>query len=95
MPSITRTELVERFAQRFPEKTFKEVQACADNLLQFMSESLAVGKRIELRGFGSFNLRRVPAHTGRNPKTGESVAVQETIRIHYKCSKDILKKLNR
>lgn len=95
MTSINRSELVECYAQRFPGKTFREVQACADSILEFMTESLAVGNRIELRGFGSFSLNTVPARIGRNPKTGEKVAVAERKRIHFKCSKAILYKINR
>lgn len=95
MSSINRSELVERYAQRFPGKTFREVQTCADCLLGYMSEILASGDRIELRGFGSFSLNTVPARIGRNPKTGEKVAVAERKRIHFKCSKAILYKLNR
>lgn len=95
MSSINRSELVERYAQRFPGKTFREVQTCADCILEYMTESLVQGNRIELRGFGTFSLNTVPAHIGRNPKTGEKVAVAERRRIHFKCSKAILYKLNR
>lgn len=54
-----------------------------------MSETLASGERIEIRGFGSFSLHHRPPRTGRNPKTGESVSLNEKFVPHFKPGKEL------
>ena len=73
----------------------KDCDLCVRALLEYMVSSLAVGKRIEIRGFGSFAVNLRPARVGRNPKTGDSVLVPEKKVPHFKCGKDLKLKLNR
>jgi len=67
--TITRSELVERLAQAFPQLLPRDVELAVKTLLDTMSQALAEGKRIELRGFGSFVMHHRPPRQGRNPKS--------------------------
>ena len=73
----------------------KDCDLCVRAILEYMVASLVKGKRIEIRGFGSFAVNLRPARVGRNPKTGDSVLVPEKKVPHFKCGKDLKLKLNR
>ena len=78
---MTKSELMARLAEVFAEKhsdsalQAKDVEYSVKVLVDTMTRALAKGQRIEIRGFGSFDLNERPARTGRNPKTGERVQV--------------------
>ncbi|MFP2931877.1 HU family DNA-binding protein, partial [Pyxidicoccus sp. 3LG] len=74
---MTRSELIERIVARAPHVPRREVEAIVHAVFESMCQALVAGKRIELRGFGVFSVRTRRARTGRNPKTGQSVAVPE------------------
>ncbi len=82
----------ELFLQAFE---VKDCDLCVRAILEHMVSSLAEGKRIEIRGFGSFAVTVRPARVGRNPKTGDSVLVPEKRVPHFKCGKDLKLRLNR
>jgi integration host factor subunit beta len=86
--SITRSELVELLAQQFPQLLPRDVELAVKTLLDTMTHALAQGKRIELRGVGSFVLHHRPARVGRNPKSGEQVMIPEKKVPHFKPGKD-------
>ena len=92
--AILKSEIIEKLVNRFPQKTTNEIACAANELLDHMIFCLAQGERIEIRGFGTFNHRRVDGRLGRNPKTGEVVSVPPKTKIMFKCSKNILVKLN-
>ena len=71
---MTKSELIEAIARRQSHLPAKDVELAVKHLLEVMSNSLANGERIEIRGFGSFSLHFRPPRIGRNPKTGEAVA---------------------
>ena len=73
--AILKSEIIEKLVNRFPQKTTNEITSAANELLDHMIFCLAQGERIEIRGFGTFNHRRVDGRLGRNPKTGEVVTV--------------------
>ena len=72
----------------------KDCDLCVRAILEYMVSSLVAGRRIEIRGFGSFAVNLRPARVGRNPKTGDSVLVPEKKVPHFKCGKDLKLKLN-
>ena len=72
----------------------KDCDLCVRAILGYMVSSLEAGRRIEIRGFGSFAVNLRPARVGRNPKTGDSVLVPEKKVPHFKCGKDLKLKLN-
>ena len=72
----------------------KDVELAVKHLLDLMSDSLAKGQRIEIRGFGSFSLHYRPPRIGRNPKTGEAVALSGKYVPHFKPGKDLRERVN-
>ena len=72
----------------------KDADICVRAILNCMSSSLVAGKRIEIRGFGSFAVNLRPARVGRNPKTGDAVSVPEKKVPHFKCGKELRLRIN-
>jgi integration host factor subunit beta len=70
------------------------VELAVKHILELMSEALASGERIEIRGFGSFSLHFRPPRMGRNPKTGDSVALAGKHVPHFKPGKDLRERVN-
>ena len=68
---MTKSELIARLAERFPQLVAKDADFAVKMMLDAMSEALVRGDRIEIRGFGSFALNYRPPRVGRNPKSGE------------------------
>ena len=91
---MTKSELISRLAQRFPVLTHKDVEVAANSILDAMSDQLAQGERIEVRGFGSFSINVRPPRRGRNPKTGEQVMVPEKHVPHFKAGKEMREVVN-
>lgn len=85
---MTKSELIERLAERsdLPKKRAEEAVNC---IFDALAESLADGRRIEIRGFGSFSLKQHRAYVGRNPKTGDEVPVARKHSIHFKVGKEL------
>jgi integration host factor subunit beta len=86
---MTKSELIVRLSERFPQLVAKDADYAVKMILDAMTESLARGDRIEIRGFGSFALNFRPPRTGRNPKSGERVQVPEKYVPHFKAGKDL------
>ncbi len=92
--SMTKSELIERIAARQPQLSIKDVELAVKTVLEDMSEMLANGGRIEIRGFGSFSLHFRAPRIGRNPKTGESVDLQGKYVPHFKPGKELRDRVN-
>jgi len=84
---MTRSDLVEELATRFSQLTHRDAEHAVKTLLDAMSDSLVRGNRIEIRGFGSFSVNQRPPRMGRNPRSGESVAIPEKRVAHFKPGK--------
>ncbi|CAN5127434.1 integration host factor subunit beta [soil metagenome] len=84
---MTRSDLVEELAARFSQLTHRDAEYAVKTLLDAMSDTLVHGNRIEIRGFGSFSVNRRPPRLGRNPRSGESVAIPEKRVPHFKPGK--------
>lgn len=91
---MTKSELIESIARKQKHLPGKDVELAVKHLLELMSEALAEGKRIEIRGFGSFSLHYRPPRLGRNPKTGEAVALSGKYVPHFKPGKDLRDRVN-
>ncbi len=92
---MTKSELIEVLAHKNSDLPFKDVEHAVKTLLEHMSESLANGERIEIRGFGSFSLHYRPPRLGRNPKTGETVALTGKHVPHFKPGKELRNRVNK
>ena len=84
---MTRSDLVARLAERFPQLTQRDTEFAVKTILDAMSDALARGHRIEIRGFGSFSISRRPPRVGRNPRSGEQVTIPEKLVPHFKPGK--------
>ena len=84
---MTRSDLVEELAARFSQLAHRDAEHAVKTLLDAMSDTLVRGNRIEIRGFGSFSINRRPPRMGRNPHSGESVAIPEKRVPHFKPGK--------
>ena len=94
MKSMTKSELIAKLAARFPQLVMKDAELSVKAILDAMTEKLAGGKRIEIRGFGSFSLNYRPPRLGRNPKTGEKVQVPEKYVPHFKAGKELRERVD-
>ncbi|MEX1196937.1 MAG: integration host factor subunit beta [Pseudohongiellaceae bacterium] len=92
---MTKSELIERIAARQTQLSAKDCEFAVKAILEYMSQVLSEGGRIEVRGFGSFSLHyRVP-RIGRNPKTGAPVALSGKYVPHFKPGKELRDRVNR
>ena len=92
---MTRSELVRELANHFPSLTQADVSAAVTLLLEAMSDAMARGDRVEIRGFGSFSTHVRPARTARNPKTGTPVAVPAKTTPHFKPGLELREQVNK
>lgn len=91
---LTKSELIERVAQRQSQLSQKDVELAVKTMLEEMSQALATGGRIEIRGFGSFSLHYRAPRLGRNPKTGEAVDLTGKYVPHFKPGKELRDRVN-
>jgi integration host factor subunit beta len=91
---MTKSELIARLAERYPQLIAKDADFAVNTILEAMAESLSVGQRIEIRGFGSFALSTRPPRVGRNPKSGERVLVPSKRVPHFKAGKELRERVD-
>ena len=91
---MIKSELVQRLAAANPHLYQRDVENIVNAILDEISGALADGNRVELRGFGAFSVKHRPARTGRNPRTGESVDVEEKWVPFFKTGKELRERLN-
>lgn len=92
--AMTKSELIERIAERQDQLPAKDVELAVKLILGYMSQVLSSGERIEIRGFGSFSLHYRSPRVGRNPKTGDSVALEGKYVPHFKPGKEMRDRVN-
>ena len=92
---MTKSELIEAISRKQKHLPAKDVELAVKHLLDLMSDSLATGQRIEIRGFGSIGLRFRLPRIGRNPKTGEAVNVPGKFVAHFKPGRLLRERVNR
>lgn len=91
---MIRSELLQKLHDDNPELRAEEVEQVVDIFFDEISQRLAEGGRVELRGFGAFSTREREARQGRNPRTGESVDVPAKRVPYFKAGKEMRRKLN-
>ena len=91
---MTKSELIEILARRQSHLKAEDVDLAVKALLEMMGGALASGERIEIRGFGSFSLHYRPPRLGRNPKTGDSVALPGKHVPHFKPGKELRERVS-
>ncbi len=91
---MTKSELIEQIVYRQRQLSAKDVELAVKTMLEHMSQTLASGDRIEIRGFGSFSLHYREPRKGRNPKTGETVQLSGKFVPHFKPGKEMRERVN-
>jgi integration host factor subunit beta len=84
---MTRSDLVARLAERFPQLAQRDTEFAVKTILDAMTDALGRGHRIEIRGFGSFSISRRPPRVGRNPRSGAQVMIPEKLVPHFRPGK--------
>ena len=91
---MIKSELVARLAERNPHLYLRDVELAVSTVFEQVAAALARGERVELRGFGSFSVRRREARIGRNPATGEHVDVAAKVTPHFRTGRPLRQRLN-
>lgn len=92
---MTRSELINRLAKRFPKLLAIDADISVKHIIEALSKALVAGDRVEIRGFGSFELSSRPPRVGRNPKTGETVLISGKVKPHFRPGKMLKTRLTR
>ena len=91
---MTRSELIERLADDNPHLFQRDAERIVNTIFQEIIEAMARGDRVELRGFGTFSVKKRDARNGRNPRTGEAVEVEQKHVPFFKTGKQLRDRLN-
>ncbi len=91
---MTKSELIQKLAERNPHLFLRDIEKIVETVFNEISDALANGDRVELRGFGAFSIKHRDARTGRNPRTGETVNVEAKRLPFFKTGKALREKLN-
>lgn len=91
---MTKSELIQRLAEANPHLYQRDVERIVTTIFDEITDALANGDRVELRGFGAFSVKERASRTGRNPRTGEAVDVPAKFIPYFKTGKQLREKLN-
>ena len=91
---MTKSELIARLAESNPHLYQRDVERIVTTIFDEIAAALARGDRVELRGFGAFSVKTRDARQGRNPRTGETVAVEGKAIPFFKTGKQLRERLN-
>lgn len=91
---MIKSELVQKLADENPNLFHRDVERIVSIVFDEITDSLARGDRVELRGFGAFSVKHRPARVGRNPRSGEAVSIEEKWTPFFKAGKELRDRLN-
>ena len=91
---MVKSELVRTIHEKLSELQLSDVEAAVNCLLKHMADASTQGERIEIRGFGSFDLHHRAPHIARNPRTGEAVDLPAKVKVHFKPGKELKDRVN-
>jgi integration host factor subunit beta len=90
---MTKSELIQRLAKRYPHLYQRDIEVLVNTMFGEISNALATGNRVELRGFGAFSVRKREARAARNPKNGAMVDVGERSAIYFRTGKELRERI--
>ena len=90
----TKSELIERLTSKFSQLQQRDIDVSVRIILEAMISALNQGRRIEIRGFGSFTINHRPARIGRNPKSGQNVSIPAKSVPHFKAGKHLRQRVD-
>jgi integration host factor subunit beta len=91
---MTKSDLIKRLADANPHLYLRDIERIVGTVFEEISAALARGDRVELRGFGAFSVRSRGERVGRNPRTGDEVAVPNKVVPYFKTGKELRERLN-
>ena len=91
---MIKSQLIQKLADENPHLYQRDVERIVSSVFEEITDALAKGDRVELRGFGAFSVKHRDARVGRNPRTGESVKVPEKRVPFFKTGKDLRDRMN-
>ncbi|HBE93099.1 MAG TPA: integration host factor subunit beta [Gammaproteobacteria bacterium] len=91
---MTKSELIEQLSEENNQLSHLDVELALKEVLEGLANALSSGRRIEVRGFGSFTVHHRMAHIGRNPKTGSTVRVPDKYVAHFKPAQELRQRVN-
>lgn len=93
---MTKSEIISRLSRKFPAFFLRDIEKMIVNgILHEITGALKTGRRIELRGFGAFSVRKREARIARNPKNGEEVSIGTRYAVYFRTGKELREKINR
>ena len=91
---MIKSELVLKIAEKYPHLYQRDVEKIVNSIFDEITDALVRGDRVELRGFGAFAAKTREARIGRNPRTGETVAIADKRTPSFKTGKELRQRLN-
>ena len=91
---MTKSELIAKLASKYPTLYLSDIEKIVLTIINVVSENIAKGNRVELRGFGSFGLKKLKARKSRNPRTGDSVFVEGKCIPYFRMGKKLKERIN-
>jgi integration host factor subunit beta len=91
---LIKSQLIGELSKKFPHLPEKDIALAVNHIIEHMSGILSQGGRIEIRGFGSFNLHFRPPRRAHNPKTGEKLITNPKFAVHFKPGKEMRENVN-
>ena len=92
--SVVKSQLLDQLANSYPSFLRRDLEKALNLVLNEIIKAVAKGKKVQIRGFGSFKIRHLKPRIGRNPKDGSKVEIPARQSVHWKISKELLQKLN-
>lgn len=91
---MVKSELITKIASNFEQLSITDIESGVNNILECIKDSLAKGDRVEIRGFGSFELRHRLPRNAHNPRTGEKLVTMSKYVPHFKPGKEFRNRIN-
>ena len=91
---MTKSELIEQLANTYTQISYRDVEYAVKSSLEYLTNSMSIGRRIEIRGFGSFSLHYREPRTGRNPKTGEEIPITARRVVTFKAGQKLRQRVD-
>ena len=92
--SFVKSQILDRVANSYPSFLRRDLEKALNLVLDEIIKTVAKGKNVQIRGFGSFKIRQLKSRIGRNPKDGSRVEIPTKQRVHWKISKELFQRIN-
>ena len=93
--TFVKSDIVKDLQGHFQAIPNNNVEKIVESIFKYLGNALAEGRNIEIRGLGTFEIKRMPARNARNPKTGESIMIEEKNKLKWKSSKLLNFRINK